>query len=225
MLFNIYIPGDGLPDETKLIRVGLAQFTRNAFGFETPTGPDGKCGVVFGWPDPRDPRSVRGYLPSQQTWFPAAERDGLPAGRFWVGLENQSPLTPGDCATGQFKGYQVILGDGRPWIVPAAARLPQDIRIGDHGLPIYHVQERYAGLLAESQEWTDYVHSLSADQESVSIDGSVIDYLTRMLQLNYGWLIPDVIEHLGLFTPNALFRALLAATTGMISSETEGAAA
>ncbi len=221
MLFNIFIPGDGLPNEQKLAAVGLPQFMPNAAGLETLSGPDGKRGVVFCWPA-KDPASIRGYLPNQQTWTPAAARDGLPAGRFWLGMENRSPLAPDDCVTGQFKGYGTVLGDGQTWIVPAAAHLPQDIEIGDHCQPIYHVQERFAGLVAESREWANFIHD---DSEGVSIDAKVIDYLTRILQLNYGRLIPDVIERLELFKPNALFRALLAATSGMISSEPEGAAA
>lgn len=222
MLFNVYIPGDSRLDETKLIDIGLTGFTLNACGFHISSGPDGKRGVCFCWPDPRDPRSIRGYQPDNQTWFPAAERDGLPAGRFWVGLENRFPLTPADCVTGEFPGYETVLGDGKTWIVPAAAQLPKDIEIGDHGAPIYHVQERFEGLWNESREWAEFLQTITADQPSVSINGRVIDYLTRMLQLNYGRLIPDVIDHLELFKPNPLFRALLAATTGMITSETEG---
>lgn len=224
MRYAIYIPGDGTANDQKLVDVGLGQFKVNAAFIETGDGPDGKRGVVISWPDRYDPRSTMPYLPDHQTWFPAAARDGMPAGRFWIGFDKLSPLTPDNCATGQFKGYNTVLGDGQTYVIPAAAQFPSDITIGDHGQPIYAIQERYQGLLIESSQWAHFLESIDQNQTGTTIDGAVVDYLARMLQLNYGRLIPDVIEHLGLFTPNAIFRALLAATAGMISSETEGAA-
>ena len=98
MRFLIYIPrveGDTTPNDEKLAKVGLSNMSQGCAAIPTPAGPDGKPGVVFSWPVPRDPRSTMGYLPNDQEWVPAEAVGELAAKRYWVGFVKGSLPTPG----------------------------------------------------------------------------------------------------------------------------------
>ncbi|HET6428642.1 MAG TPA: hypothetical protein VFJ30_09550 [Phycisphaerae bacterium] len=103
-------------------------------------GPGGHSGTILcALPaDQRAPTRL-GYYPDFQTWTevtlegPEAAGRPLPAaGRsLFVGLDNEHPPGPGCLARKrQIPGYDVELGDGRPWTVPVirdpkdASRLP-----------------------------------------------------------------------------------------------------
>jgi hypothetical protein len=67
-------------------------------------GADGELGEV-------------GYRAELQTWQPA------PGGRYLVGLRGGVPPGPADLIRARaLDGYPVVMGDGRPWIIPVARR-------------------------------------------------------------------------------------------------------
>lgn len=215
MRFAIYIPGDDLPDEQKLVFVGLPHLARNAAGIGTGEGPDGKPGIVFSWPDPKNPRSTMPYLPNQQEWIPAVERDGLPARRYWVGFDKLSPPTPSDLAWArQMEGGPVVMGDGRMWNIPAAGKLPKDYVLQENGMPAEVVQDRFVKFWERSQEWYDWMVGIDYDKPDIEWNADVWRFIEDALSLNY-MLTPEVISWLRLVNTDSRGRAVLAAMGGL----------
>lgn len=218
MRFLIFIPGDQLPNEQKLVTVGLPHLVRGASSMATGAGPDGKPGVVFSWPT-ADPRTVVGYLPDQQEWIPAVTRDDQAAGRYWVGFSKASPPTAKDLArTSQFEGSRVVLGDGSEWLLPAAGRLPQDAKLDPDGVWAFEIQQRFQKHWDDSCAWFWDLAVKASEGDSISLSGESVEYLIRALTLNY-MLTPEVASHLKLFNSQNMIPALQATVDGIRIAE------
>src|SRR4051812_19358849 len=110
MHFQLFIPNGEGQDPRQLEEVGLADFIAGAEFMPSAAGPVAGRGVIVAWRRPG--HAMIGYHPETQTWLPAVPRDGLAAGRFWVGLWNDAPLTPQDVARPYPQpGSRVELGD------------------------------------------------------------------------------------------------------------------
>lgn len=221
MRFLIYIPGDGMANEHKLIDAGLPLLARGCAGIATSAGPDGKAGVVFSWPT-ADPRTTMGYLPDIQEWIPAVPSGDLPAKRYWVGLVKDALPGPGDLAVAQqFEGDLVTLGDGQTWKMPAAAQLPKKCRLADNGSWMFFVQDEFVAYWDESCQWyADLATRTIAEVAAfaIEVDASCCEYLARALSLNYR-LTPEVISHLELFDSLNIGRAIQATIHGITLRE------
>lgn len=211
MRFAIYIPGNTLPDETKLADVGLSHLTANVAGIGTPRGPDGGPGIVFSWP--QGARGPIAYLPDQQEWTPADAEDEKPAGRYWVGFFRGQPPTPNDLAwPTQFDGAMTKLGDGNQWNIPVAGKLPMKCERGPDGKWGFIVRQQFEWFWEESRRWRvqlGVMGLVGANNGMYSIDASCCEYLTRALGMNY-MLTPEVVSRLGLFGSDTILDAMAA---------------
>jgi len=220
MRFLIYIPnveGDVTPQDEKLSKVGLAALSQGCATIATAAGPDGKPGVVFSWPT-SDPRSTMGYLPDAQEWIPAEAIGDYAAKRYWVGFVIGSMPTPRDLAHPQMlEGDEVALGDGRMWIIPAAATLPKTSRyIGGHWGWV--VQSEFESYWNESSQWYFDLVTRELEDGQTTVSADCCDYLTRALGMNYR-LTHEVVSHLGLFNTRTIGPALLATVHGLTLRE------
>ena len=107
--------------------------------------PSTTTGVMCTWYDmPHNTAANRerraDYLPDEQTWIPAALRPPLSAlppplgaGRYWVGVWNNSPPSPADLRRSTaMRGHDVTLGDGQQWTIPALNMIPRSFRRNAH---------------------------------------------------------------------------------------------
>jgi len=218
MRFLIYIPsieGDITPKDEKLSKVGLSALSQGCATIATAAGPDGKPGVVFSWPDPRDPRSTQGYLPDIQEWIPAVERDGMAARRYWVGFNKLSPPTPAELQwSRQMEGGSVVMGDGKAWNIPAAGMLPKDYVLQENGMPVEVVQSRFTEFWERSQAWYDWMVGLDIDKPEIEWNVEVWRFIEDALSLNY-MITPEVVSSLRLINSDSRGQAMLAAMGGM----------
>lgn len=209
MRFAIYIPGNTLADEQKLVAVGLPHLARGCAGIGTPVGPDGKTGVVFYWEQAGNPRSIIQYLPDSQEWIPAVASGELAAGRYWVGFTKGQMPTPQDLRIGAFKGREIVLGDGHAWCIPAAGLLPQKCEATANGWE-FKIRDQFAAYWEESCTWYLNLITLGLNEDgSSSIDATCCDYLMRALGMNY-LLTPEVVSRLELFGTDTIGPALKA---------------
>jgi hypothetical protein len=133
--YLIYIPNVSGADPTHLDRVGLRSLHSDAAPMmaDLPAGPDGGQGVLVYWDNPSDPDSVPAATvnPAQQEWLPAPEFDGLPAGRYWLGVDKARRPRPSDLRRKKLRdGKEIELADGNKWMIPVARQLPHVLGIG-----------------------------------------------------------------------------------------------
>ena len=218
MRFLIYIPGDDRTDTAKLAAVGLASLTDGCSMIGTPSGPDGKPGVVFSWPT-SDPRSLMGYRAEIQEWIPAEAAGDYPEKRYWVGFVKGLPPTPQDLAKslileGDDDSRGTLLGDGNMWVIPAAGMLPKRSRYTSKGWG-WEVIQQFEAYWNESCKWYLELSTKQMDENrKMTVGADCCEYLTRALSLNY-MLTPEVVSHLGLFNTLTIGPALKATIHGI----------
>ena len=208
MHFLIFVPRIDAAQPT-LDAAGLGDFAANSTPFALARGPGGGPGTLFGWTKPTDPCREFGFFPDRQTWSPSK-----PAGRYWVGLWNDSPPTPAELLrTSPFDGGAVRLGDGQSWRIPAAARLPKTCVLSDDGEPGFRIADQFQEFWRESETYFFQLVLADAGDEDIIIDANWWSYLCRALRLNYR-IVPEVVSELRLFSTDTMLEAVLATVEG-----------
>lgn len=196
MHFQIFIPGVSGSNPEHLVQVGLETLTTRAQFLDVAIGPEKKPGMLVGWIGGRT-RTI-GFHPDRQTWTPAIAHTGLPQGRYWFGVWNDSPPSPEDLQREYpYPGASVKLGDGRNWLLPRAHELPCDMVRADDGSWRFEVQRRFYAFWLESLEWHKRLMAAGAGGSVRLIE--VAEFVERALQVNYR-LTPEVVNQLRLFT-------------------------
>lgn len=209
MHFQVFVPN--APDLAKsLVDVGLSDLATNFDTQRVEVGPGGAGGTLFAWMSPQT-REI-GYYPARQTWIPAAGGD-LPAGRYHVGIWNESPPTQADMRRPYpHAGTEVALGDGAEWLIPEARELPHDAILADDGSLKFEIQRQFHAYGLECQRWAKVVRGIREDEPGS--DEADFDELWKFalhaLRLNYR-ITPEVVSHLRLFTTVNLPKPMLAA--------------
>lgn len=194
----IYVPRSRHPEndartEAILAAVGLADHapaeTLPVAGGE---GPDGEGGTLFGrWGT--DGRLH--YRAREQTWIPAVKSGDRPAGRYWVGVWNDSPPTESDLRRPYRYGGKEVSIAGQRWLVPLPKQLPADAKLADDGSWRFVLQRRFHDYVLRCEDWVD---RCAGDGSRVSLADMIV-LSVEALGLNYR-LPPELVSHLGLFT-------------------------
>lgn len=181
----------GVTVAEQLAAVGLAD---HADGAQTVPceGPDGG-GTLFGW------NALKGrlhYHAAQQTWLSAVADGERPAGRYHVGIWNDSPPTEADLRRPyRYGGRSVELGNGETWLVPTPEELPHVAKLADDGSWRFVVQRNFHDYYLRAMQWVERL----AVPEGVSVFyGEMLAVAVEALTLNYR-LPPELISHLELF--------------------------
>lgn len=215
MHFQIYVPRPDMSVVPSLAAAGLAELQAGAEHVEA-AGPDGGRGYVYAWRKPTDACRDHGYFPDRQTWIPSK-----PAGRYYVGLWNDAPPTPAELARPRpLEGSPVGLGDGREWLIPAAARVPRDCVLDDDGVPAFVVGERCRAFWDESERFFRDLVLADVEARKLVIDADWWAYLCRALAMNYR-VVPELVSHLRLFDTDTMFAAVMATVDGLRIREAE----
>ena len=110
-------------------------------------GPDSGSGTIFTWRtgnQDADPRF--GYYPDKQKWIPSFANNTRQwqEGRYWIGLQNDSPLQPSDIARpNQIPGKKIMLADGFRWMLPTIQTLPHSLTLDSDGDVARKVKEEF----------------------------------------------------------------------------------
>jgi hypothetical protein len=164
-------------------------------------GPDGRRGLFLGW----TPNEAPGYWPQRQSWYPAKrdEQKGLPAGRFWIGFDDRSPMTPDELQRDEraFEGGTPCQVGGQTWIVPTVRWITFRLRLGP-GDP--HLWRAIDALNAMTE-----AHGAG---EWELISAASLQLCLALLALNYR-VMGGVCAKLGLFEPESVAAIDAAAIT------------
>ena len=212
MHFQLFIPDRRGADPAHLDAVGLETMRAGALFGDIAKGPDGRPGVIIAW-TPAGTAKI-GFRPETQDWIPAVPRDGLPARRYWIGIDRDAPPLPADLKRPyQSPGTWVQLGDGREWLLPRAEELPRDFILADDGTPRFAVQRRYHDFYIESLRWREF---FATAQPGMTYEyASLCEFVLAGLAVNYQLTI-ELAHHLKLFVaagpshPQSVSRAALA---------------
>lgn len=164
-------------------------------------GPAGLHGQIWGWLGKGSEQL--GYLETQ-TWIEGG------GGQYWIGWEPENAPSPENLARRDSCGGRVVpLGDGRMWRIPSAVDLPRTAKLKE-GHWSWQPEARYSAFVERSAWAFDVAYRCLAEQ-SREIPLEAIPYALEVLNINYR-MLPEIADHLGLFTPNALLTLLAAAT-------------
>lgn len=200
----IYLPRQRATDPQALEQVGLGDHAPNAtftaLPVDQPVTGELTGGVLVTW-SATAPRL--NDLPALH-WLPAMPIDGLPAGRYLVGLDARRPPAPHELLKGQlYDGAPVALGDGHLWVVPYAQALPFDlVRNAQTGALQHEVRPAFYAFWATALGLQRVFDAHSAGQPLPSQEEQVA-FLEEALRLNYR-LTPEVISWLRLFQSGRL---------------------
>lgn len=207
MHFLIYLPKSKAAPED-LANVGLGDLVAEALTVDCRFGPDRTAGTLFGW-RPKSGQLLIDFRPDAQTWLPAVAFEELPAARYWVGLWNDSPPTPGDLQRAYpFAGDRIDLGDGHKWIIPTCEKLPADMIRADDGSWRFVVQRRFHDFTLLARAMADRIHT----HHEWPWWEEMADLVDAAIRLNYR-LTPEVTSYLRLWQAGdgqSVNRALLA---------------
>lgn len=203
----IFLPDKSGANPMHLKEAGLGHLLRS--DDETPSatdlitaGPGGLFGQIWGWLG--NGKESSGFLPEGQTWIPSD------CGKYWVGW--QYDFAPSSVTLARkvlVPGHVAALGDDlQPWLIPSAATLPQQAKFKG-GEWKWQPQTKYAEFVERSAWAFDIARKLLEEGGTAPLE--TIPYALEVLGLNYR-LVPEVVDHLGLFTPQALLLILTAST-------------
>lgn len=210
MHFLLYIPDVQTSDPAHLERVGLGDLVQGATFLNEGEGPDGRGGMVIAWGSGGRPPQRHYFSAAEQTWVNAVAWDGLDPYRYWVGVWNDAPPTPGDLRRPyQERGVPFAMGDGNEWNLPKFRELPRDIILADDGTPRFEVQRRYHTLWHESLTW--YSRFAAAGDDFTFKWSEGFAFVCRAMAINYR-IVPELVSHLRLLSTDTLFLAMLAIT-------------
>ncbi|MDE2100762.1 MAG: hypothetical protein KGL39_26185 [Patescibacteria group bacterium] len=206
MHFQLYIPHPPGPSAGLLEQAGLADFVAGAESLDVEKGPDGNRGVVFAWRRPG--QAQMGYQPAKQTWLPAVPRDGLAAGRYWLGIWNDSAPTPADIARPYPRpGRSIELADGNPWLLPIAKELPADLILQDDGSWKFEIQRRFHAFYIEHLRWAELF--VNASEGTTYEFAEAANFVLSALRINYR-LVPELASHVRLLNTDNVTACLFA---------------
>lgn len=178
----IYVPSAHVGDRGArhpLANVGLADHAAAADSKPIGDGPDATGGILFGWLKPRVPFQ---FAPDLQTWTPAAASEDLPAGRFWVGVWNDSPPTPEDLRRpGRDAWGEPVILAGEEWRLPPIDLLPKRIVQFEDGRTGLVPQPQFSQLHADRESW---LARLAGPEQMVSWI-ALARLVTQCLAINY----------------------------------------
>lgn len=219
-MFQLFLPAPAASEPRSLEAAGLADFVDNASFLRVSKGPTGERGNLVFWQQPgRSPRF--GYRPDQQEWVSAKAWSGLPAGRYWIGFDKESPLGPETLKrVYQHRGRRLTLGDGREWLIPSARELPQDLILADDGSLRFEPQRRFHDFCLEVDRWETNVSQAYGDENAEFDFLAVFQFVMQALRLNYR-MLPEVSNHLRLVSKETVFSVLLAAL-GIVPPKGDG---
>lgn len=217
MSFLIFLPSTGTdgPDVRRFHDVGLGDLLRPddqqpgalEIADRTPTGTPGQ---LWGWLT--DGPQTLAYQPETQVWQAARPHGKLPAGRYWIGWEMKSPPTPADLRRSvTIPGYPQTLGDGREWLVPNAAEVPQRYDLDEAGAWKTVALERYQAFVERSVWAFDFCRRMIEAGYTLSYPPEAVDYAIESLNWNYR-LPRELAAALGILQPANLFQ-IIASTT------------
>lgn len=197
--YQIYIPGVRGADPEHLRRVGLAGILDPKLGIDSvdvlSNGPDGGWGVCFYWPG--CPRF--GVHKKHQEWSPAKPDGELPAGRFWMGRDNDAPVTPEALLRpDHLGGKSVQLDDGREWLIPVARSLPHRYGKDEQGRIARIVKHDYRSFYDRALHFYERFLALSVGGEDITLTDAW-GFAVEALSMNYR-LDENIIDWLGLLT-------------------------
>lgn len=208
MHFLVYVPWGDEPAGRTLSDAGLGDFAADAESTAIGRGPDGRRGTLYGWRRPSDDSRDFGYFPDRQEWV-----ESRPAGRYWLGFYKGRPPGPGDLIrkpAPKFHGTSVALGDGHPWIVPAAERLPRTLApdLADDGAPRFVLAPSHDAYFAEAGLWI----GVFSGQVPEPADAAprLFRFALDALRMNYR-VTAEVAARLGLLHPQAMVAVAAAA--------------
>lgn len=213
MHYLIYLPQGVGRNSEGLQAVGLGDLLRKdeegpRFADLTGAGPDETTGTLVGF---GNAQTV--YRADSQKWIPAPpdERRQLVKGRYWIGFDLASPVTPVDLARQkQIHGLPYPLGDGNPWRIPNMANLPHRYALGESGtfedLPTIEARPLFDRMMWAYRHMVDHY---SKDQE-FDMDESIY-YCCEMLAVNYR-ITPEIAGLLQLLDDSSV-PTIMAATT------------
>lgn len=213
MHFQIYIPGLTGHHQHRMAEVGLGHLYADAEYLPVPlNGPDGGSGGVLSWGNAKGQHDLSGV-----EWTPAVPdpAKALPAGRYYVGTRPGSLPTPAELAYAtQLQGRTVRLGDGRDWLIPAAAMVPRGYGLTADGSGINtSVIPQWEWFWDLSQHWFDELILSDEGGQNIAVDRSVFDYATVAMGINYR-VVPEIVSQLCLLTTESLASVLLTTVSG-----------
>lgn len=209
MHFVIFFPGSHPSSPELLKKHGMADLVAGYSAMNAASGPNKVPGLLYHWvPRPH---------------YDADSTEWIDCGAYFVGVHTEQKPTPSELQRARlFDGYAVRLCDGHEWIVPAAVRLPRDMRL-EGGKWTRRVKrefddfwtksERYFKQFVESVSNEEGVFSVDEDITQEQYDSEVMGYLIKALRLNYR-ITPELVSHLGLFDTKTIVDAAIATVTG-----------
>jgi hypothetical protein len=229
--YSIYFPGVGGSNPAHFDRVGLSGIKDNAiFADILQNGPDGGRGLLATWTTGDTATDPHLTMHEAVKWHPAKpdEQRGLPADRFWIGLDMERPMVPHDAARPareQTDGHLIKLADGNRWLVPSAPRLPSRAALRpDNGRFAFVVAPEFAEFAARANRYAvdmfremnalEVLHAARPDID-VHADGIEIEieegweHACQALAINYR-LSPEIIDAAELLDRGALLRVIMA---------------
>lgn len=231
MHWQLYIPGvpidRPLQDPRPLVAVGLADCAQAFDASRELAAPrccaEGTTGLHYAWLSPQSPRII---APELLQWHAAVAWDGLPAGRYFVGVDSVRPPRPDELRRPwQFPGRPIELGPAEhatQWLVPEPERLPREIAIADDGSLRYEVVRNFHGytldaqFVGECETWRQRINDGLQEAQFAEC----LRFALRALRLNYR-LTPEVANALKLFTTENVHRPLLAAVGAYLARDAE----
>lgn len=224
MHYQIWIPYEndrerGLPGQSPdlLRRVGLEDHAHNfepVVDLPDPAGAD-RHGRGYCWLSPISPRPVA--WPLLEHVAPAVKWDGLPAGRYLVGM-NGKPDPAALLKPYPWDGDLVELGDGKRWSIATPARLERQLIIQDDGSMRFEpirTMGRYTFDVLYEQQCGQWEQRLRGGMQDADFD-ELYRFAVRALRINYH-LTPEVVNYLGLLTESNVARVMLAAVGALFA--------
>lgn len=195
-----------------LTDIGLADFVQGVESIPISPGPSDLAGLLCAWRKPGKNEPMH-FRTEEQTWIPSVKFGEAEAGRYWVGVWNNSPVIPSDLQRPySHTGQQVKLGDGNSWRFPIIDELPKDMILADDGTWKFQLQKDYHDLWLEAEDWAKRLI-----QSKTHNFGEIAEFCVRCLRQNYR-LLPEVVSHLKLFNTQNLSHAMAA----LLSMEVKG---
>lgn len=198
MHWQLFFPRESGGSKSLLERHGMEDLVEHHESAVLRAGPEGP-GLLVGWKGDVE------FDAASQTWEKVADQ------AYWIGLSNTKPCRPNELSRNQlFAGYGIPLDDGQRWQIPAAAMLPQSLRLVDRQWTKVR-KPRFDEFWRRSEAWYRRLMlcELDADQimakEKLTIeelDQEWTDYCVFVLRQNYR-VTPEVVSRLGLFDEEA----------------------
>ena len=186
--FAIFIPGSDDAETKTLADVGLADLehrsqTSNLAAEDSPTKAAGTLYTWGVWPHGQE--SNCSWEPSTPNYMcdePGAYQVGYFPGK---GLPVPELLK----RSVQLRGREIVLGDGRPWLISCWRKLPVDVVFAG-GEPVYEDNPRYAPLVMSAKGWLERFER----DEPLGGDGlgELFDTILLLLKTNYR-VTPEIV--------------------------------